>query len=45
MAEYTASEENGQYMQKSYETLYESYMDPTINDASGVWGFDYLNPP
>ena len=30
---------------KSYETLYESYVDPIINYASGVWGFDYFNPP
>ena len=30
---------------KSYETLYDSYVDPIINYASGVWGFDYFNPP
>ena len=30
---------------KSYETLYESYVDPIINYAAGVWGFDYFNPP
>ena len=30
---------------KSYETLYESYEDPIINYASGVWGFDWFNPP
>ena len=30
---------------KSYETLYKSYVDPIINYASGVWGFDYFNPP
>ena len=30
---------------KSYETLYKSYVDPVINYASGVWGFDYFNPP
>ena len=30
---------------KSYETLYESYVDPIINYASVVWGFDYFNPP
>ena len=28
---------------KSHETLYESYVDPIINYASGVWGFDYFN--
>ena len=30
---------------KSDETLYEPYVDPIINYASGVWGFDYFNPP
>ena len=30
---------------KWYETFYESSVDPIINYASGVRGFDYFNPP
>ena len=30
---------------KTYETLYESYADPIINYASGVWEFHHYNAP
>ena len=29
----------------TYETLYESYIDPILNYASGVWGFSDFTPP
>ena len=30
---------------KTYETLYESYVDPIMNYASGVWGFRHYDAP
>ena len=30
---------------KTYETLYESYVDPIMNYASGVWGFRHNDAP
>ena len=30
---------------KSYETLYESYIDPFMNYASGVWGNGNFEAP
>ena len=30
---------------KSYETLYESYIDPIMNYASGVWGYGNFEAP
>ena len=30
---------------KTYETLYNSYVDPILNYSAGVWGFDNFNGP
>ena len=30
---------------KTYETLYDSYVDPIMHYASGVWGFKDFPPP
>lgn len=30
---------------KTYEALYESYVDPIMNYASGVWGFRHFDAP
>ena len=30
---------------QTYETLYESYVDPIMNYASGVWGFRHYDAP